>query len=383
MWRLTALRRFRQMRGRLQTGQAGQRSDRGAVAVLVAVVLVPVLLGISAIAVDGSMLYAGRRQVQTGADSAALAVAQACAQSSAACTPGTAGDLNALVKENVDLGDADVQSVCIQGPSLADCAGPSPARLPDCPISLPSKANGVVVRTQTQLDLVFARLLKDAKDKANVGACASVAWGSPGKMTAVLPFTVSQCEFDQATLFDPVTHPTRVYPTAETGLALKYKNGGDCSEYQGRDYDGGFGWLDHDACTNMMVVNGWIKGTPGGGKGSDCDDAFDTFLGQDVYLPIYSCVANTTPSGECPKEKANGSHANYRIAGFAAFHLSGYDLPAVGRKTSPEHKSSVVCTGNGGHCIFGWFLRDVVSAGEISADPNTPDFGLRIVTMVG
>ena len=53
--------------------------DRGAVLVWVALMLV-VLLGIGALVIDVGALYAERRQLQNGADAAALAVAADCAE---------------------------------------------------------------------------------------------------------------------------------------------------------------------------------------------------------------------------------------------------------------------------------------------------------------
>src|SRR5690625_4802326 len=53
------------------------RGDRGAVAVIVAILMVP-LLGFAAISIDIAATHAERQQLQTGADAAALAIAQDC-----------------------------------------------------------------------------------------------------------------------------------------------------------------------------------------------------------------------------------------------------------------------------------------------------------------
>ena len=54
--------------------------ERGAVAVLIALILVA-LLGFAALAVDAGMLYSEKAQAQNGSDAAALAVAEKCAAS--------------------------------------------------------------------------------------------------------------------------------------------------------------------------------------------------------------------------------------------------------------------------------------------------------------
>ncbi len=53
--------------------------DRGAITVLVAILMV-VLLGSVAIAVDVGAIYSERAQLQSGADAAAIATAQKCAR---------------------------------------------------------------------------------------------------------------------------------------------------------------------------------------------------------------------------------------------------------------------------------------------------------------
>src|ERR1700712_5098129 len=65
------------------------RDDRGAVAVLVAILMVP-LLGFAAVGIDVAAMYAERQQLQTGADAGALAIAQDCGRGTCGATSGTA-----------------------------------------------------------------------------------------------------------------------------------------------------------------------------------------------------------------------------------------------------------------------------------------------------
>ncbi len=64
---------------RLGRGTAEGNGERGAVSVLVAILMV-VLLGFAALAVDIGVLYAERTQLRNGADAAAIAIAQKCAK---------------------------------------------------------------------------------------------------------------------------------------------------------------------------------------------------------------------------------------------------------------------------------------------------------------
>ncbi|HEY3261834.1 MAG TPA: pilus assembly protein TadG-related protein, partial [Pseudonocardiaceae bacterium] len=54
--------------------------DRGVITVLTAIVSSVVLFAGAAIAVDVAALYSERRQLQNGADAAAIAIAQSCAR---------------------------------------------------------------------------------------------------------------------------------------------------------------------------------------------------------------------------------------------------------------------------------------------------------------
>ena len=67
------------------------RDDRGAIAVTVALSLTA-LLAVLAFVVDVGLLYFEKAELQNGADSAALAVAQECATSGPTCMPGCTRD---------------------------------------------------------------------------------------------------------------------------------------------------------------------------------------------------------------------------------------------------------------------------------------------------
>ena len=55
------------------------RDERGAVAVMVALLMVP-LIAFAAIAIDVAAMWSERQQLQTAADAGALAIAQDCAR---------------------------------------------------------------------------------------------------------------------------------------------------------------------------------------------------------------------------------------------------------------------------------------------------------------
>ena len=93
-----------------------REKERGAIAVLVALLMV-VLLGFAAIAVDQGMLYAQKAQMQNGADAAALAIAQDCAKrGTALCVPAAPGTALQLAKANTNSGMADAPAPSFPSP---------------------------------------------------------------------------------------------------------------------------------------------------------------------------------------------------------------------------------------------------------------------------
>ncbi|GAP60556.1 hypothetical protein AHiyo1_41080 [Arthrobacter sp. Hiyo1] len=85
--------------------------ERGAVAVLVALLLV-VLLGFAALAVDAGMLYSEKAQVQNGSDAAALAVAQKCAANTSDPNCSTTSQIAAdVANKNANDGLNNIKSI--------------------------------------------------------------------------------------------------------------------------------------------------------------------------------------------------------------------------------------------------------------------------------
>ena len=190
------------------TRRLRMRDERGAAAVLIALVLVP-LLGFTAIAVDIGSVYAERTRLQTAADAAALAVAQNCAR-------GNCGDMLATATAMVAANDPNVataQPVLSSSPLSVTVSGDKPTHHWFAPVI------GI--------------------DATQVRASATVAWGEPGAGTAVLPLTFSWCSFSAQTGGLAST-------TAQTIYFTKTANDG-CTGPSGNAVPGGFAYLDTTA----------------------------------------------------------------------------------------------------------------------------------------
>ncbi|MGH9188683.1 MAG: pilus assembly protein TadG-related protein, partial [Acidimicrobiales bacterium] len=101
------------------------RDQGGAIGYMTALLIVPVL-GMGALVLDIGAVVQERRELQNGADAAALAVAKDCAG-------GDCGSFNDLADEyadaNADDADSNIDEVCGDGPGVGACS--EPPELPD------------------------------------------------------------------------------------------------------------------------------------------------------------------------------------------------------------------------------------------------------------
>lgn len=259
--------------------------EQGAAGVTVAVMMV-VLIGVGAVAVDVGQIYAERAQLQNGADAGALAVAESC--DPGPCTTSLAGPL-ANANSNDGLSDATVDL---------------------------SIAGQVTVTTSTKsgsssfLTKMFASAL--SAGPVTVGATSTAAWGSPGSGPAALPLTFAPCQFDvDGSIHTILTHGSEsCVSDSPSGAAIP----------------GGFEWLipDSGECeatvhpddtTTAGVVDPYAISKTGLSFPSECKALIPTYLNQVILFPVFSSVVGT------------GANAKYYIKGYAAFLLLGYSFP--------------------------------------------------------
>lgn len=366
--------------------------DTGAVATIVAVLLAGgVLLGMAALVVDVGLLHVERRQLQNGADSAALGVAMDCADGT--CDTSTGGQAATLARANANDSAASVLTVCGAGaPALGSCVPQSGPPLTQCREPAAAAIGWVRVRTGTAtadggtlLPPVFARMLAGnaGYTGTQVGACAQAAWGAPALLDGTVPITISTCEWNTATANGAVYAPAPPYPpypssgevalklhtTSEVGTEACAGVGG-----AGANLPGGFGWLDADpACTVADIdAGGWVGADTGVGA-AGCAGTLTASVGKVVYLPVFDQATGT------------GTNGNYHVLGFAAFYLSGYSIPGAHPNKWPSPVGGHLCSGSD-KCIYGWFTQDLVpNSGALGGDPANPPpyLGASVVVLDG
>ncbi|HVM40629.1 MAG TPA: pilus assembly protein TadG-related protein [Acidimicrobiia bacterium] len=267
------------------------RDERGAAAVIVAVSLV-VVFGMAAFVIDVGALYQEKRELQNGADFAALAVAKDCALGTCGDTTGTA---ESLVDPNANDGTSTVDSVDVNLGARTVTVGSS--------TSEPGGGSKVAYR--------FAQIF--GKDGDTVRASATATYGPLGSGPAI-PLTISKCEWDNATGGTPDNLPS-------ASLNLTFHDGANTEPCNpggsGSDVPGGFGWLDvNDRCeARPDVRNGavWVGSAPGSSPPLVCDPS-DFSLVEDVMIPVFDDTAG------------QGQRAEFRIIGYAGFRITGFQL---------------------------------------------------------
>ena len=337
--------------------------ERGAIAVMVALLLVP-MLGFGALVVDVGALVQERRDLQNGADAAAFAVAEDCA-AGASC-----GTYLVTADEYVDLNaaddDSDVVEVCGSGPGLTGCSNPP---------ALPAGATGyvrVVDSTREassgsdQITFTLARAL--GFDGDTVQMSATVAWGAPASATTV-PLTLSWCEYDEFTSANGFAEgpPFSVDPIVayfhDAGSSAPAST--SCSGPAGQDTPGGFGWLlDSDGdCQADTSADGTYSADVGNDVPAACSNLLANWLNTTVLIPIYDEVVDP------------GANASYHIVGYAAFHIVGYRFPG-----GPSNRGGLYQACHPSQaCLVGYFTDYVTSADEFGG----PNMGAVAVKLIG
>ena len=354
--------------------------DRGAIAVLTAIVGSVVLLACAAFAVDVGTLYSERRQLQNGADAAAIGIAQSCARGIAnPANPCDARVGAALADGNAVDRTSEVALICGTAPGLAGCP-PADGSRASCPAPPANSPPYVEVHTRTAtvdganlVAPVFARAIPGFGDYrgTSVGACARAGYGSPASAFSILAMTVSTCVIDQYRAqhgaFAPSTLPNSTSAEIrlwESTIQLNYDSG-PCMSAAGN-----FGYLEPGGpCSATTTLSSWFPGRTGNTnpKNLGCTDSYLTSrLGKTNYIPVYDAVTGT------------GDNARYHIVGYAAFYFTGWRL------TSTSHSSTASgrppCQ-NPVTCISGAFVYGLQPApGPISAAPN---YGATVVQLIG
>lgn len=336
------------MRGLIhRLGRSAERhraeNERGAIAVITALTLV-VLLGFAAIAIDVGMMYEERAQLQSGADAAALAVAQQCGTGGVCTAEGTAPTAQQYASSNARDGSARVDAPTIVG-------------------------NTVKITTRTlegsgagTLALSFAPFL--GIDDPEVAAAATATWITPKKGPAVLPIVFSHCDFHLGS--GPQVLQMHSGKNNEASYAGGCKYMGNSSS--GTNLPGGFGVIQNPPgqCTTTVDIGQRASSNTGNSLTGLCASVLEEHIGKTVLLPVYRDL------------DGNGNSAWYEIDGWVAFKLLGYRFPGMEKNNGLYSGATCTspCTG-----IIGQFERFATLDQAFTS--GGPNYGASVVGLTG
>ncbi|MCZ2804467.1 pilus assembly protein TadG-related protein [Modestobacter sp. VKM Ac-2983] len=309
-------------------GRRRLADERGAVAVLVAVLLVP-LLGFAAIAVDVASLYADREQLRNAADAAALAVATDCA--TGGCGNPTATATSALT---ANAGAADAAGATLRTPEVS------------------VGGHSVTVTVSADQAHWFAPVL--GIDSTRVTATATATWTAMSHGVAQFPLAISWCEYKKQIAKYPLT--STVSHRLDWELSWLTLCSGPSG---GLTFGGGHALTGTDSSSvcratssvgQYIDISVWSSWLP-----NRCSAKhLDGLIGTDLQIPVWDDVDGWLFGG-------------YRahVYGYALFHLTGYEL-TYGEPT-----------------FYGYFTRAVVPLSATSPTGTTPaaDLGATSISL--
>lgn len=153
------------------TLRARMGEERGAVGIMVALLLVPIL-GFAAIAVDLSAVQSERTQLRNGTDAAALAVATDCAW-------------------KADCGDEVATATSLVGKNSGQVGATSSTPT----VAINATARTVTVTARAQQKHWFAPVL--GRSASTVTGTSVAAWAGISRAAADMPVAISRCQYDK------------------------------------------------------------------------------------------------------------------------------------------------------------------------------------------
>jgi hypothetical protein len=352
------------------------RDDSGATAVIVAI-LILVLVGTLALAVDGGILWAKYRGVRTANDAAALAAAYSCATGEGLAGAETAAD---------DIATANV----------ADAASTQPGTYPQgCAV----EGGQVTVYFGGEQTLMFGPAIGVSSPRP-VAAQATALWGGAGGASNVAPLMlsldrlsdcdipdgpglvvgVSRCFFwwDNGTRND-----TTALTNAEWGLV-------DLTTW-GVDPWGGCGGNVSQSDVGNWITNGYpgsllIDPSPeyvcrgNGFQGNALNNDINAQVGEILFFPVNDPQQQVQSGGTlCRPDGVDGpcTVQKYAIVGFAAL-----EVVHVWTGQNAQAMCGQIAANNGSlRCLE--TVWQGFQPGGLTPEPDVPNLGLFAVALTG
>ncbi|WP_208709860.1 pilus assembly protein TadG-related protein [Sinomonas sp. R1AF57] len=319
-------------------------------AIVVALLMV-VLVGFAALAVDIGRIASTKAQLQNGADASALAVAQLCSKVPTDCTLAKANSL------------ADQYALA----NTLDTSG-----MRDGPVDLTVAGHATVnTRRNGDLNLLFGGVLGETS--ARVTTSATAVWGYPAPHTT-FPLALSDKCFDLSNSVDTGKLQKFTYKKTSGGKGTD----GQCYDGAVSPLSGGFGWLSQSGDCKASITGSWTAGSDPGNSVNGCDTILQQWkaaISKDgwvkVTLPVFAAASG------------NGAGGTFTIRGFATFQIYGWMFAGAGNDPRTYQPASIPaslqCSGSE-RCIIGKFVK-YETAGQQSETTVDPSHNLYTTTI--
>ncbi|GAA3604204.1 hypothetical protein GCM10022266_16970 [Agrococcus terreus] len=327
--------------------------------------MVPFLV-LSALAIDIASMNADQQRLQTGADAAALAVAQQCGHGTNCNTTSAQTTAGQLAGANDPMGGHAAAAVDLD------------------------TARGIVeVETSSTRDYLFGPVI--GVESTDVSARGAAQWGYPTG-GAHFPLAISWCEvlhFSRATpIYNAAGQVIGLDIPPTSGNVTIYAKSNRSSDFHacpsgtrfpppppsgpnGAAPAGGFSWLVESGtgtCAGLATTSGmWISSDTGNDRPDHCSAAdVRSMIGTSMLLPVYDRTNGLT-----------GSNAKYHIFGYIGFRLESFYFGS-GYSSAPA--AAEPC-GNPARCIRGAIVEFVDLDDAMTISPSGPQFGASIVQL--
>ena len=301
------------------------RNEDGVIGLFVLGISV-LMVGMAGYVIDVGIVRQERRELQNGADSAALALAQECALGLCSNLPVKA---QPYADANADDATSTVTGVTVSGATVK--------------VDTRTRTSGGA----TSLTTKFAQLV-GGRASSTVNATATAAWGAPGGGTTI-PLIMSFCQWNF------LTGNNTVYPTPDVTIYFKGdQSPSTCTGPSGQNMPGGFGWLQSPAnnCSAVVTAGNQVASDPGNGNinnnGCNPADFWDSALGyKDLYIPVFSSFAGS------------GNNGSYTVLGLATFRNSRMKLKNGNGNSFATNPAPPNCAASQ-RCLYGSFRRGII-----------------------
>jgi len=343
------------MRNDARLARRGQR-QRGAIAIIVAILL-PVMLGFIALAVDISRELVVRNQLQNAADAAALAGAGKLQWTN---TSTTWADASSKASAAIGLNSADGQTLSTGTVSVGywNVTG-SPSGMQSTTITPGSNDFPAVKVTVSRtagsnggpIQTYFAGLIGTSAIDVSATAVATIAAPGTAKPGALFPLAISQCMYQN--YWDSTTGQPKLDPS--TGKPYVFDIGS--SYHYGPCLSGQWTTFNVNANDTPTVENLITNGNP-----TSLSIGDNTWIQTGTKTAIYNTV--TVPSEVLlPVVGDVSSNAAVPIVAFAAFQITAVD-GGSGKYIEGHFTSDFLATnvgpGSGGGTYYGAYVPPVL-----------------------